>query len=225
VATEQTDDRVDEALQYYQLFHMDAVDRMLLTHTIIQDDIDNGYLTIIEPVMTVTKVIWTGTGITTGDFASDQWQYQANIFGSLGFKSCTNTSLSDYAISMSHLSDVNYLLNNMPTVQYSSHSNRLYIDDDWSNRAVDEVIAYEAYVKLDPDTHNDVWNDVWLKDYGTALIGRQWGRNLQKFQQVELPGGIILNGDDIFNQYNDEIIRLKEEMELKFEFPPDFSIG
>ena len=74
------------------------------------------------------------------------------------------------------------------------------------------MIAYEAYVIIDPDVHTDVWNDVWLKDYATALIGRQWGRNLQKFQQVELPGGIMLDGDAIFNQYDAEITKLKEEI-------------
>lgn len=225
VADEQVDDRIDEAIQYYHLFHMDAVDRMILTHVITDDDLTNKYLTIIEPVMTITRVIWGGSGITTGDFASDQWQYQADIFGSLGFKSCANNSLSDYAISMSHLSDVGYLLNNMPTVQYSSHSNRLYIDDDWSKFAAGDTIAYEAYVKLDPDTHTDVWNDIWLKDYAIALIGRQWGENLSKFSQVELPGGIILNGDSIYEKYDARIIALKEEMELKYEYPADFVMG
>lgn len=228
VADTQTDDRIDEAIQYYQLFHMDAVDRMLMTHTITQDDLDNEYLTIPEPVMTVTRMIWGGAGITTGDFASDAWQFQANIFAGLGFSSgvCrSSTPLSDYAISMQNLSNASYLLNNYPTVQYSSHSNRLFIEDDWSRWSLGDTLAYEAYVIIDPTVHIDIWNDVWLKEYATALIGRQWGRNLQKFQQVELPGGIVLDGDGIFNQYNEEITKLKEEMELRYEFPPDFDVG
>ena len=138
VAPSQTDDRIDEAIQLFQLFHMDAVDRMILTHTITQDDIDNQYLTIPEPVMTITKMIWGGSSITTGDFASDAWQFQADIFSGLGFSSSgscsSSTPLADYAISMQNLSNASYLLNNYPTVQYSSHSNKLFIDDDWSNR-------------------------------------------------------------------------------------------
>jgi hypothetical protein len=66
---------------------------------------------------------------------------------------------------------------------------------------------------------------MWLKEYATALIGRQWGANLQKFQAVELPGGITLNGDAIYSQYNDKVTELKEEMELKYSLPIDFDIG
>lgn len=227
VADEQMEDRIDEAIQLYHLFHMDAVDRMILTHTIIQDDIDNKYIEIGEPVMSIINVIWNYGSFTGGDFASGLWQYQADMFNSLGFKStCSNgSSLSGYAISMQHLANMESIMANKPTVQYSMHSNRLYIDDDWSKFSVGDSIAYEAYVKLDPSVYSDVWNDVWLKEYAIALAGIQWGRNLQKFQQVELPGGIVLNGDEIFNQYNDERIRLKEELELRYEYPPDMDIG
>jgi len=227
VATEQIDDRVDEALQLFQLFHMSSVDRMILTHTITQTDIDNGYLTIPEPVMSITKVFWDGNGTIIGDFASGLWQYQADVFGKLGFTSSGGSSntLTDYVISMQNLSNINYVLGNNPTIEYSQHSNRLFIHDDLTLLKIDQVLAYEAFVIIDPVVYTDIWNDVWLKDYATALIGRQWGENLSKFQQVELPGGMILNGDSIYDRYNERVKDLKDDLDNRYSFPADFMIG
>ena len=110
------------------ILYMDAVDRMILSHTVTQDDVDDNFLTIAEPVMTVTRVIWGGSGLTSGDFASALWQTQAALFGGLGFTGnggCSSSSpLTDYAISMQNISNVSNITSNMPTVQYSMHSNR-----------------------------------------------------------------------------------------------------
>lgn len=225
VAAEQIDDRVDQGIEYFHLFHMDAIDRMILMHTLTQDDIDNGWITIEEPVMSIVQVIWDNIGLTSGDMLSGSWQYQNSIYSQYGFKStCTSTSLSDYAISKQHLSDLDYLLGNYPTIEYSMHSNRLHIYGEF-DYSVGDIIAYEAFVKLDADTYPNVWNDYWLKEYGTALIGRQWGANLQKFQQVELPGGITLNGDAIYDQYNERVKELETEMDDRWSLPPDFMVG
>lgn len=224
VAPEQIDDRVDEAMQYFHMFHMDAMDRVFLSHQITADDISNGYITIAEPVVAIINIIWNAGALST-DFASGAWQYQADVFGKLGFKSCSDTSLSDYVISMTTLSNVDAILGNHPRIQYSMHSNKLYIDGDWSRFSIGDYIVYEAYIQIDPDEHVDVWNDMWLKEYAIALVGRQWGSNLQKFQQVELPGGITLNGDAIYDQYNTRIETLREEMDNKYSYPPDMMIG
>lgn len=229
VADEQTEDRIDEALQYYQMFHMDSVDRMVLTHVLTETDITNGYLTLVAPVISVIKVFLDeANSLTQGDFASDLWQYQSAVFGELGFTSTSgscNYQLSDYAISMQNLSNIDMVLANYPTIRYSMHSNKLFIEDDISRFKVGSNLGYEAYVAINPTAFVSVWNDMWLKSFSIALIGRQWGDNLSKFQQVELPGGITLNGDAIYDKYNTRITELKEEMETTYSFPPDFMIG
>ena len=59
---------------------------------------------------------------------------------------------------------------------------------DWNNAVSSgEYIIIDCYRKIDPTQFTDVYNDVWLKKYVTALIKRQWGINLSKFDGIQLP--------------------------------------
>jgi hypothetical protein len=91
--------------------------------------------------------------------------------------------------------------------------------------SVGEYIVVEAYRIIDPDQNTSVYNDLFLKRYLTALIKRNWGVNLKKFEGMELPGGVTLNGQQLFDEATEEIRQIEEEMQLKYEFPIDFSIG
>jgi hypothetical protein len=103
--------------------------------------------------------------------------------------------------------------------------NRLYIDDGLSTAAVDDIIVIEAWQIVDPATYTEVYNDMFLKRYVTALTKRQWGQNMSKFEGMMLPGGVTMNGLEIFNQANEDIIKLEEEMQLAWELPVDFLMG
>jgi hypothetical protein len=104
--------------------------------------------------------------------------------------------------------------------------NRLYIDMDWeADVDVGSFIIVECFRILDPDTYTDVYNDRFLKQYATALIKKQWGENMKKFQGVQLPGGVLLNGQQIFDEAVEEITRLEQEMQSRFELPPDMFVG
>ena len=70
------------------------------------------------------------------------------------------------------------------------------------------------YRKIDPTQFTDVYNDVWLKKYVTALIKKQWGQNLSKFEGVQLPGGVTLQGRQILEDANTEIEKLEEQSNL-----------
>jgi len=104
--------------------------------------------------------------------------------------------------------------------------NRLYIDMDWGNDVTaGEYIIIECYRKLDPTTYTDVFNDIYLKRYTTALIKRQWGANLSKFEGVQMLGGVTLNGAKIFEEANADIEKLEEQIQLAYELPPNYMIG
>ena len=64
-----------------------------------------------------------------------------------------------------------------------------------------------------------------IKRYCTALIKRQWGTNLKKFSGVQLPGGVTLNGDVIYQEAESEIKAIEDEMQSRFELPVDFFTG
>ena len=107
-----------------------------------------------------------------------------------------------------------------------SNYDKVYLETDWANKfSVDTILIIEAYRALDPSTYPQVYNDMFLKKYATALIKQQWGSNLKKFTGVTLPGGISLDGQTIFSEATEEIIKIEEEMNLKYELPPDGMIG
>jgi uncharacterized radical SAM superfamily protein len=104
--------------------------------------------------------------------------------------------------------------------------NRLHIDVDWTRTIIaGDYIMIDAYATIDPTTYTDIYNDMFLKKYSTALIKRQWGINLKKFEGIQLPGGVTMNGQLIYQEAVDEIKALEDEMETKYEKPVDFFVG
>ena len=81
---------------------------------------------------------------------------------------------------------------------------------DWEAVSAGEFLIIECYRKLDPSTYTDIFNNIHLKRYATALIKKQWGSNLNKFQNVQLLGGVTMNGDQIYQQAVDEIREIEQ---------------
>ena len=111
-------------------------------------------------------------------------------------------------------------------IEYNRHKNRItFFTDTLKELTVGNYIVFDGYEVIDPDTFTDVWNDMFLKKYTTALFKRQWGLNLMKFDGMQLPGGVTLNGRQIFDDAKEEIDKLEEEMQLRHELPPHFIVG
>ena len=125
-----------------------------------------------------------------------------------------------------HLGMLDQILVGSPFMRHSKHGNRLYIDMDWTNNiAAGEYILIEAIRKQDPTTYTDIYNDLWLKRYATAKMKLQWGQNLIKFDGIQLPGGITLNGRQLVDDAKEEITQLEEELKLGYELPVMDIIG
>ena len=110
-------------------------------------------------------------------------------------------------------------------IRFQRHMQRLFIDWSWKNGneiTAGQVVIAEAYALIDPTVYNLVWNDMWLKHYATALIKRQWGENMKKFDNIQLPGGVTLNGQKIFDEAQQEINELEEDMDKNFFSPLEF---
>jgi hypothetical protein len=105
--------------------------------------------------------------------------------------------------------------------------NRLYIHGDFADKDIQsgEYIIYEAYKTVDPTSFSKVYNDMWLKEYTTELIKQQWGSNLSKFEGMQMPGGVTLNGRQLYDDATAQIERLREKIRLDFEMPADFFVG
>ena len=222
VDDEQVSDRIDDAIEFFQEYHFDGVEKVFLKHEIKQVDINNEYLTVEDAVISVLRVlpIPNFNAFQTGFFNEE---YQLRLNDLENFQSST---MINWAMSQSNFSLVEHLFSVQPTLLFNRKQNKIYLETDWSNKFdVGTILIIEAYRSLDPTTYTEVYNDMFLKKYATALIKQQWGSNLKKFTGVTLPGGITLDGQTIFSEATEEITKIEEEMNMKYELPPDGIIG
>jgi len=254
VADEQVDDLVDDTLQYFNERHYDGVEKMYLKYKITQDDIDRGRATGTDGVGIVTTTGTAnvaGFGTTTFNFyeTSNYIQVPNSVIGvEKIFKFDTSTisggmfsikyqlflndlyhfnsvDLLTYAMTKSYLEDIDFLLTTEKQVRFNKRQDRLYLDIDWKAQTKDTYLVLECYRALDPESFSQVYNDSFVKKYLTALIKKQWGQNLIKFQGVKLPGGIELNGRAILEDGQRDLEDIKQRMSSEYELPPLDFIG
>ena len=137
----------------------------------------------------------------------------------------TSSSIVDYQIMQNHVDFIDHVMTGEAPIRFNVHQNRLYIDRDWEDMVEDRFVIIECYRKLNPTSYTDVYNDMFLKKYATALIKKQWGANLIKFQGVTMLGGVQMNGEIIYQQADEEIKLLEEQMLNGFGLPADMMIG
>jgi hypothetical protein len=138
----------------------------------------------------------------------------------------SSTSIIHYDMVLRHLDFLDHILVGEKPIRFNQHNNRLYIDMDWSeDLSVGEYIIIECYRKLDPETMTDVYNDIYLKRYVTALFKKQWGANLSKFNGVAMIGGVTLNGQQIYSEALQDVERLETEIRGTYETPVTYMIG
>ena len=223
VDDDQLDDRIDEALQFYQHYHADAIEKVFLKHQVTQDDIDNGLISIPDLVTDVIRVLPIRDHSASASLFDVKYQMHLNDMYSLGYMG----NLLEYTMAKQYLSTLDVLIDSDDKfVSFDRHRNQLRIDMDWVNEvAVGSYIVVEAYRIIDPGTFTDVYNDYFLKKYTTSLIKKQWGANLLKFEGMQMPGGVTFNGRQLFDDAIQELERLEEEVRLNWEQPVDFYIG
>lgn len=222
VDDDQVEDRIDDALQFYQEYHSDAVQRVYLKHQLTADDITNGWIPVTDATVFVTRVLPISNTLSTSNMFSAKYQMYLNDLYNLNYMG----SLINYVQTMSYMSMIDTVISGASEItHFNRHLNRLHLRLDWSDVTVGQYIIVEGYQIVDPDTYSDVYNDMFLKQYATALIKQQWGANLIKFEGMVLPGGVTLNGRQIFDDATNEIAQIKEQMQLSYETPPMFFVG
>lgn len=288
VSTDQIDDRTDEALQFFQEYHFDGVEKTYLKHkvtattltvsnsaqftnrekitggtsgatayifdaptsttiriykelgdfsasetitgassgatdtvsAISAGDIKNGYVPVTDAITGVVRV-FPFSNRTNVDMFDVRYQLRLNEIFDLA-----NTSVLYYNMIQTHLSLIDELLVGKKPVRFNRHTDRIYVDMDWDEDIqADEYLIFEVYRILDPATYGDVYNDMFVKRYLTALIKEQWGNNLSKFAGVQMPGGVTLDGPRILGEAREEIVKIEEEMSLRYELPVNFMTG
>ena len=229
VDDEQVSDRIDDALEFFAEYHFDGVEKVFLKHAITADDITNEYIPMSDPaspvggpVISVRRVlpIANFNAFQTG-FFNEEFQLRIQDLNTF-----SGSSLINWQMSLQNWSMVDHLFTVQATVLFNRKQDKLYLETDWADKfTVGDFLIIEAYRVLDPTQYTEVYNDVFLKKYCTALIKRQWGENLKKFEGVQLPGCVTLNGKTIYYEAVDEFNKIEEEINLKWELPPDWFIA
>ena len=221
VDEDQIEDRTDDAIQFYQSWHSDAVERTYLKHELTATDITNSYITVSDNITSVVRMLKINS--TAGNALFDVGYHMRlnDVFMSSGMMS----SIQTYEQKLQHLSLVEHQLNTEEHLRFNRHMNRLHMDEGFGDLVVGQFIVIEVYQIVDPGTYADVYNDMYLKKYLTALIKRQWGANMMKFDGFQLPGGITMNGRQMFDDAIEEIKELEEEVRLTWMTPDNFLMG
>ena len=253
--TDQIHDALDDTLQLYQERHYNGIERMFLKYKITQDDIDRGTakgtdgVGIVTTTGTSTNVVGFGT-VTSNFYENSNFiavpdhvlgvnrifkfdsssisggmfsiKYQLFLNDLYYFNS---VNLLQYAMTKTYLEDIQFLLTTQKQIRFNKRQDRLYLDIDWSSINEGEFLVIDCYRTLDPNDYARVFNDSFLKRYFTAHLKKQWGQNLMKFQGVKLPGGVELNGRQIYDDAINDIALIREQMSNTYELPPLDFIG
>ena len=245
VDDDQIDDLIDDAIQYFQERHFDGVERMLLKHEITKENKET-----LKTGITTTTANST-VGITTTTFTETQnfIQLPDHVLGVervLKMDASTISSgmfnikyqiflndlyyygaldLMNYAMTKTYLEDLSRIITPDTQLRFNKKNHRLYLDIDFGQMSDDTFIIIDGYRLLDPSDAPAIYNDFWLKKYATATIKKQWGMNLIKFQGVMLPGGVQLNGRQIYDDAVKEIEEIEYSLRTEYEIPPLDLIG
>ena len=253
VADEQFQDLLDDAIQIYQERHYDGIARMYLKYKITQDDIDRGQARGGDSTLGISTTTTTSTvGLSTTfnlEENNNYIQMPPSVIGVNNiFKVRSDTvydglfniryqlflndlyafgsiDLLQYAMVQTKLEDITFLLNPNVRYRFNIRQDRLYIDVDWAQINKDDYFVIDCFRILDPEDFTKVYNDQFLKRYFTALCKKQWGMNLIKFQGGQLPGGIQLNGRQIYDDGVRELDEIRSKMSSDYEMPPLDMIG
>ena len=225
---DQIDDRIDDAIQYWQDYHFDGLQKVYYIKTITQTEITNKYVNLSNvrdasnnalDIVGVTRIFPINDSQATINMFDLRYQLRLNELYDF-----TSASYVNYTLTQQHLRSLELLFTGEVPIRFQRHMQRLFIDWAWgaSEAPAGAIMVIECYANIDASVYNRVWNDRWVKEYATALIKRSWGNNLKKFSGLQLPGGVTLNGDKIYEEAVEEIRNLEQQMETQYGAPLEF---
>jgi hypothetical protein len=186
-------------------------------------DFDQRSIPVNDSIIGVNRILQFTGNNSSGDWNMFDVRYQIMLNDMF---SLTNVSMLYYTQVQSHLSMINFLLTPETSLQFNRHQDRLYLNFDWHSKvSIGQYIIVEAWAILNPEQWTEVYNDRILKEYYIALLKRQWGNNLKKFEGMQLPGGVTLNGQKIYDEAMVEIEEIRNRIVNSHQLPVDFMVG
>lgn len=228
VDDEQLEDRVDEALQWFRENHPDGSRRHYMSFEMTQDIIDNGYIDLGDTdVSTVVRMFPINTVSQTTNFFDIKYQMMLNDVTDLNNYA---GDIAYYEQMQQHLSLLDMKLSGIPEITFDRQANRVYFYLSSEKLTVGDHVVVEVYGIRTPyspngSRYNSLFNHKFLKEYTTAIIKRQWGTNLLKFDGMTLPGGVQISGRSIFEDANNELEQIRTRFREEEDVGPIFFAG
>ena len=189
--------------------------------TIALGDVDNGYIPVGQKVISVTNIIPQQTSTIGGNLGGMfDFQYQFALHNMFNLAS---TDLVTYDIYKRYISTWEFMFRGTKGIRFNRKTDRVQIDIQ--KLIPGQWIILEAWVALDPTVYNEIYMDEFVREYAYSLLKMQWGANLKKFSGIALPGGVTLNGQQIYDEAKAELDILRERVRKEFQLPPDFIMG
>jgi hypothetical protein len=222
---DQVEDRIDDAIQYWQDYHFDGTQKFYWIHSVTADDIAKRYLDasgVRDESNNEIQIIGISRIFPVTDSQANvnmfDLRYQLRLNELYDF---TSASYVNYVLTQQHLRSLEIMFTGLVPIRWNRITQRLHIDWAWGDQEapIGTVVVAEAYGGINPDGYANMWQDRFLKLYATALIKKNWGENMKKFGGIQLPGGITLNGKEVFDEAVKEIDQLHIEMENNYGGP------
>jgi hypothetical protein len=227
VDDDQLEDRIDDALQLYSEFHFDGTEFTYLGVQLTANNISQKYVTVVDSIIGVSRVMPIGSAqiasTSSAGFNIFDINYQIRLND---FYNLLSSSYTYYVIAREHLAMLDMIVTGEQPLQFNKKTSQIHISMDWAGRlSAGDYLVFEAWRVINPVIYTKIFNDSWLKEYTTQLFKKQWGQNLKKYGNYILPGGIIINGQTIYDEAIAEVARLEEKLRDVFEEPPNFLVG
>lgn len=221
VDDDQLEDRLDEAIQYFQEFHFDGVEKVYTPHLVTSTDVSNEYIELDNDIFSVVNVFPIAADNLSVNMFDVRYQWRINDINYF-----TDVYIQYYDQTKQHLNLVQDILSGQQPIRFNRHTNKLYIDGLWGVDIIaGSYIIIDGYKKIDEDENTDVWDDIFLKRYVVALFKQQWGQNLSKFDGIQMPGGVTFNGQQIYDQATQELDQIRQQMIEENSEPPNFFVA
>lgn len=221
VDDEQVEDRIDDALLKFRDYHFDGMQHVYYPYQLTQTDINNQYVTLPEDFVGVTRIFDINDSYSAMNLFNIRYQLHLNELFNI-----SSVSVVPYVVAMRHIEFLEEVFVGKKPIRYNRNTDKLYIDMSWGDDVVaGQFIMIEGYREVSPEENPDVWSDPWLRKYTAALVKLQWGENLKKFEGMNLPGGVTFNGQKIWDEANEEINKLDEDVISGYSLPVTDMIG
>lgn len=195
--------------------------------TVVLGDVDKRYLTMNDSVVNVLKVINYSAMASGADalFSVNFQMASPEILRMVQQGAGATGGLGYYFGMMNYLAEMEFILGKQKSFRFNRRVNQLFLDIGWStNVKVDDFIILEVYRTFDPESYKEIYNDMWLKKYATALMKKTLGTNLKKYSGMTLPGGLTYNGQQMYDEAVSEIKELEQDL-IELQPPVEFYVG